>query len=221
MRPYTRNFILTAVSTLAILLLCPTVKATSLQLTGSPNFGYQGILVGPYAATLGTDPNLLVFCLDLHLDTSVGTTYEGNLSSPHTQVEEEAAFLASYSLYLGAPRGDLVNNVEGPISMAIWQLMGTMGATPLDPAAQQYIHIAQSAYASGLITPAFLSSVNIWTPSPVGSVQRFVTAVRDDSMSLTIVPNDSITSPTPEPGSMVFLASGVLLIALSRVRRRQ
>jgi hypothetical protein len=201
-----RKSILTVIGML-VLLLCPSSHATILNLTGNPSFGYQGILVGPYAATLGNDPNFWVFCLDLHLDTYVGATYDGNMSSPQTPAEQEVAFLASYALYLGAPSGGLVNNVEGPISMAIWQLMGTMGPTAPDPAAQPYIELAQAAYSDDLITPEFLSAVAIWTPSPEGSSQRFVTAIRDDSVILDAV---------PEPGTLVFMGSCVVLLALGR-----
>lgn len=210
MRLYTRNFILTAVSTLAILVFCPTLQASSITLTGNPSFDYKGILVGPYAATLDPDIKTLVFCLDLHINTYVGTNYQGNLSTPNTPAEEEAAFLAAYSLYLGAPSGSLVNSVEGPISMATWQLMGTLDQngnhTLPDPKAAPYIQLAQSAYSSDLITAEFLHSVSIWTPDTGVISQRFITAVPNDDM---------IRSAIPEPGTVVFLGTGVLLMALS------
>jgi hypothetical protein len=217
MRPYGRNFILTAAAgTLAILLLCPSLQATTIKLTGNYSWTYQGIIVGPYRASLDGVPDFSVFCLDLHLNTYVNTTYAGGLTTPSTQAEEEAAFLASYSLYLGAPSSlpTMVNNVEGPISLAIWELMGTLGATKPDPAAAPYILLAQSAYSQGLIPAAFLSNVSIWTPDQPGSEQRFMTAVRDDSM---------IESALPEPATAVFLGTGVLLLALGRavaIRRR-
>lgn len=216
MRLYTRNFLLTVVSTLAILLFCHTLQASSITLAGNPypNFGYEGILVGPYVATLDEDPNSLVFCLDLHIDTYVNTPYAGTLSHPRTQAEKEAAFLAAYALHLGAPSGSLVNNVEGPISMAIWQLMGTLATTSLDPAAAPYIQLAQSAYSSGQISANFLSDVQIWSPAAGVTSQRFITAVRE---------HDMFESAVPEPGTLVFLGTGVLLMALSRAiakRRR-
>jgi hypothetical protein len=129
-----------------------------------------------------------------------------------TPEEEEAAFLASYSLYLGAtsPTSN-VSTVNGPISMAIWQLMGTLGSTAPDPAALPYIQMAQSAYNDGLIAP-YLSSFSIWTPSAGVSSQKFITAIRLDTMVL---------SATPEPGTVVFLGTGVLLMGLSRIRRRR
>jgi hypothetical protein len=93
--------------------------------------------------------------------------------------------------------------------MAIWQLMGTLtqnGSSTLpDPAAQHFIDLATTAYNNGQISSSFLSSVNIWNPGTPGggstAEQRFIEA------------------NTPEPATLVFLGSGLLLIALSRIRR--
>jgi hypothetical protein len=212
MRPHRRRLVLIAAA-LAILLLCPGVQATTIKLTGNYSSIYEGIAVGPYLGSLDGGPDLPVFCLDLHLETYVNTTYAGSLYKPSTQAEEEAAFLASYSLYLGAPGTDpaMVNNVEGPISLAIWQLMGTLEATKPDPAAQPYVQLAQSAYSQGRIPEVFLDKVSIWTPAEPGSSQRFITAVRDDSM---------IEGAVPEPGTAVFFGIGVLLLALGYQRKR-
>src|ERR1035437_9822688 len=170
MRSYTRSFILTAVVIPALLLLCPSMQASTIELTGNYSWNYEGIVVGPYLASLDGGPDLSVFCLDLHLETYVNTTYMGNLTTPSTPAEDEAAFLASYSLYLGAPSSlpAMVNNVEGPVSQAIWQLMGTLGATSPDPAALPYIQFAQYAYSHDLIPAAFLTSVSIWSPEQPG-----------------------------------------------------
>lgn len=220
MRPNTRRWILKSVCALAVTLCCRDMQAATIELTGNATFGYEGILVGPYAATLDGDLATQVFCLDLHIDTYLGRSYDGTLATPQTQMEEEAAFLASYALYLGAPSGGLVNSVEGPISMAIWQIMGTMGATVPDPAAQPYVELARSAYAGSAITPAFLSGVSVWTPSPEGSAQRFVTAISDDSMIHRALNGTQSAglSEAPEPGTVAFLGTGLLLMALSRIR---
>ena len=216
-RPRSRNLIPTAVAgAIAFLLLCPSMRATTIKLTGNFNWNYDGINVGPYLASLNGGPDLSVFCLDLHTDTYVNTTYAGSLSIPSTQAEEEAAFLASYALYLGAPSSNptLIDNVEGPISFAIWQLMGTLSPTVPDPAAAPYIQLAQYAYSHDLIRNEFLNKVSIWIPDQAGNSQRFVTAVRYDAM---------FENATPEPGTAVFLGSGALLLVLTgalAIRRR-
>ena len=219
MHPHTRKLVLAAVGTLAFLLFCPAVRAsTSLEITNVFDWSYidsngDNIVPGPYLATIGGAPNLLVYCLDLHINTPVGTNFDGYLTHPSTPAEDEAAFLAAYSLTLGTPNGNstIVQNYDGPISMAIWQLMGPLtqngSSPPPDPAAQHFIDIATTAYNNGQISNSFLSSVNIWNPGTPGSnstaEQRFIVAT------------------TPEPTTLVFLGSGLLLIALSRIRRRR
>ena len=217
MHLHTRRLILTAVGILAFLLLCPAVRAnTTLEITSVYNGSYIDIngdntVPGPYLATIGGAQNLLVYCLDLHISTPVGTTFDGYLTRPDTPAEDEAAFLAAYSLTLGTPTGDptIVQDYDGPISMAIWQLMGTLAqngsSTPPDPAAQQFIDIATTAYNNGQISDEFLSSINIWNPGTPGSTdeQRFIVAT------------------APEPTTLAFLGSGLLLVALRPIRRRR
>ena len=219
MRPHTCSHILAAVSTLAISLCSPALRAnTALEITQSPLWSYTDSLSetttpGPYQATIGGVPNLLVFCLDLHINTPVGTAFDGYLTHPSTPAEDEAAFLAAYSLTQGAPSANqsVINSLEGPISMAIWQLMGTLvqngQTTQADPAAQHFVDMATGAYNSGQITTVFLSNVLIWNPGTPGSgstaEQRFLEV------------------NTPEPATVVFLGGGLLLLALSRIRRRR
>jgi hypothetical protein len=202
----------------ALSLFPPALTASTLALTQNVLWNYTDSLgdnftPGPYLATIDGAPNFLVYCLDLHIDTPVGPTFYGYLTHPTTDAEEEAAFLAAYSLTQGAPNAKqgVVNSLEGPISLAIWQLMGTLvqngQSTRADPAAQHFIDLAITAHNSGEITSSFLNSVEIWHPGTPGSgstaEQRFIVAT------------------IPEPGTMVFLGTGLALIALSRIRRRR
>ena len=217
MHPHTRKLVLTAVGTLAFAFFPPALRASTLAITQTTLWSYTDspgytTTPGPYLATIDGVPNLLVYCLDLHVDTPVGPTFDGYLTHPGTPAEDEAAFLAAYSLTQGAPSAShgVIDNLEGPVSLAIWQLMGTLvqngQTTQADPAAQHFIDIATAAYTSGQITSSFLSGVDIWHPGTPGSgstaEQRFIVAT------------------TPEPGTVIFLGTGVLLIALSQIRRR-
>lgn len=201
---------------LPLLVLCPTLRASAITfgLGSNPNQIYAGINVGPYTGTVTTAAQITeFFCLDLHLAATFGGTYAGDTRIPTTQQEKEAAFLASYSLFLGAPSSNpaAVNKVEGPISMAIWQIMGSMGSTSIDPAAQSYVNMAQNAYFNGYITPTYLAHVVIFQPSNLG-IQRFISAYEDDSL---------VANATPEPGTLIFICGGLLLIAIGIFRRRR
>jgi len=138
------------------------------------------------------------------------------------QREEEAAFLAATALSKGAhSSGDSATqqaNVDGPIQYAVWQEMGTntkSGVTYTDSKAAPYMTQA-AAKVSPVADPfwtsaAYLKSVYMWIPvtGAAGSytfsaaAQRFVTA-----------------TAAPEPGTLAFLGTGILLLALGKLRRR-
>ena len=86
--------------------------------------------------------------------------------------------------------------------------MGTLGNTPQDPQAQAYVRTAQYAYTNHLIPQSYLNTVLIFVPSDPG-IQRFVTAVRNDAM---------VSSAVPEPVTGALMASGLLFFAWRRKR---
>ena len=193
--------------------------------------------VGPYTDVFsnyyGTaNKSMPVFCLDLYVSTNANQAISGTLytlddlnttkTNMSLQQAEEVSFLASYALYREEYNNvwihDQINNkdvrVEGAIQMAIWKIMGTLGATPEDPTrpanttityAQTFASMALDAYNNGIIKP--LSNFSVWAPDSFSASQRFVVAVKDDQLF------------APEPGTTVFMGTGVLLIALGRIRR--
>jgi hypothetical protein len=210
-----------AAAALLVALLVPAAQAATLTLTQDPNQVYYGINVGPYPISLSPTTATLSFCLDENLISYFGASYDGTLHTPSGQQEEESAFLASYALYENATNPANVSTVAGPISNAIWSIMGTLETDPLPPdqaaAAQYYIDLAQNAYATpGLISSAFLSHVYVFVPDTPG-IQRFVTAYSDTSMNLT---NSMPLSDAPEPGTLATIGTGALLVALGRRRKR-
>jgi hypothetical protein len=158
------------------------------------------------------------------------------------QNEEEAAFLASLVMSDASadnititvsggtvtqsapgPSGstvvsNFVNNVEGPIAYAIWEIMQTQEPGPeTDPtnllAAAPYVTLATNVYndymkSNGPAVQVFNSSVLIFIPSgDSAGTQRFFMGFGDTS------------SLTPEPGTLVLFGTGLLLMALGCSRR--
>jgi len=188
---------------LGLLALAPTLPGSTFTLGHDQNQIFDSENVGPYLGTLTGSSAVGFFCLDDTLTAYFGTSYNGTVKAPTTQQEKEAAFLASYAVYLGSPssNGAIVNSVEGPISFAIWQIMGTLGSNPADPAAQPFIQTAEYAYSHNLISQSYLSTVQIFLPSDP-SVQRFITAIPDSS---------EVSSVVPEPGTFVLVVLGLAL----------
>jgi hypothetical protein len=140
----------------------------------------------------GVSSSLLFYCIDESLGATFGQSYTGHMRALNNVNEYEAAFLAQYAVTHGAPSNDVTikNTIEGPISMAIWQLTGPM-AIPQDAAAQPFIAMAQNAWATGQITAQFLSYYQVFVPDNT-SIQKFM------------------TGSTPEPGSIILLMSGLI-----------
>jgi hypothetical protein len=243
MLPATRRFILTTLSALAILLFCPALQANQTSFVNLTANNYSGI--GPYGGNFQSlaPPSTgtiyytgAMFCLtgNISYSGSVQGSYSSLaelIASPPANLaqDEEAAFLASYALSRGAsPTGNdtlpssssILTTVDSPTQYAIWTIMNTLPSggvpTAFQAATNLLVTEAKNAYKDGLIkntpsAPSYLSQVYIWTPTGGGS-QSFVTLVNNPDM---------IHSAVPEPGTMIFMATGVLLMALGRIRRRR
>jgi len=181
------------------------------SLGADPGQDYLGEAVGPYAGRLTHSTATGFFCLDQNLSSSFNTRYSGTVAAPNTWQEKEAAFLAAVAVHLN-------HQADGPISFAIWQVMGT--ATVTDPAAAPWLEMAEFARQNDLITPAFLQQVLIFTPSDP-QIQRFITGIPgcDDVSTVMRALEDSVTE-TPEP-STFFLGCSALGIAMTVARRRR
>ena len=207
----------------------------------------NGEAIGPYPGkltgttthtTVSTDPFM---CLDGNITTNWGSTLtDGTISTPVGEAEDEAAFLASLLLSKAKALGvtpdsyahpnppspytpaytAFIDSYAAPITFAIWQVMGTLPAGPLEPAGTQaFVNQAQAEYANVFSKPTsalfaagqvFLSSVIIFNPNPPGSNQRFITAV-----------DSSFVTNTPEPATLGLLAGSLLCLGCIRHARKR
>ena len=172
--------------------------------------------VGPYMAILNgggyNNESVLVICYDMNASTYVGTTYTGTvepvtafIGSTSTEIME-ATYLGNELLDDGGLNAPLAT--RGAISTAIWQIMNASSTTevtpfPSDPAAQSYIADAVVAVGNGTWTVADANLYTTWMPDDIGSIQRF-----------------DAPAPTPEPGSLILLGTGMLGLAFFLYRRR-
>jgi hypothetical protein len=99
--------------------------------------------------------------------------------------------------------------------MAIWQTMQTLGSYPPDSNAAPFIAMAQNNLSNPTLNyPDYLRSVTMWIPVTIsGNVDTFNPNFQ---RFMTEVP-----CAAPEPGTVLLMGTGVLLIALSRFRRRR
>ena len=207
---------------MAMTLAVPTASAGSVtfQFGSDPNQFYRGEAVGPYPGSL-TDSNAVsFFCMDLQLASTFGSSYPGISALPVTAVEKEVAFLAAYSLWSAAntQHADVVSRLDGPVSFAIWELTGSLGADAPDPSAQPLIDLAQAAYARGLITTTFLADTVVFSPTDT-SVQRFV-GVLYNAPAVETVLSGLQSSATPEPGSWILLGLGLVPLGVLKLARK-
>jgi hypothetical protein len=163
---------------------------------------------GPYPATLtggiyGTGTLAYVVCFDFNIETLVGTTYNGSLTTPSGPAQIEVAWLMQQLTNAGGYYAPI--STSGPISLAIWQLENASspnGLTPFpnDPAAQPWVNNAIAAYnnGNGPWTAADAAQFPYWSPSAAGAEQRFGI--------------EEVVSP--EPGSFALVGASLIGVGL-------
>jgi hypothetical protein len=108
---------------------------------------------------------------------------------------------------------NFVQTVEGPISEAIWKIMGTQTTADAnwyatDTLAQQFVAQAESAWTNGLADPS--------NPYRQWLNQSFMIFIPNGNSKDT---QRYIFTVVPEPGTIVLFGTGALLIALGCARR--
>ena len=183
-------------------------------------FGYY---VGQYAGFQGApvNANVVLNCVDFFHDINNGQVWTANLTSlspsatwngsatrfNNLTLYRQAAWLTTQ--YASAPNAATV----GDIQATIWNLFPG-SPTPPAPSSSAWLTAAQNYVAANSADALWQS---FWVVTDVNkndpnSVQEFI--IYDDTF------NPNVT-PTPEPATLMLVATGIAGIAGVRIRRRK
>jgi hypothetical protein len=199
-----KRTLIVSLSSLLFLAVPAFADPVGVQLTGVQG-GYQGgVYVTPYYLSINGGTPIDVVCDDYTHEVWVGEAWSANVStfsnlgdtrwgSSDTQQYDEAAWL--YEQYLNG------NASAGDVNFAIWSLFDPQlnASTPgWDQGVSNLLSWAGQWYSDGAGGVNF-SDFMIITPTDggPGSPQEYLAV-----------------QPTPEPGTLVLMGSGLLLLAI-------
>jgi hypothetical protein len=196
--------------------------------TGTNGSVQSNVPVAPYPVTLNDTAGLLrnvsayAICFDINNTSNAGTGYTGTLAYNTDTASMEATYLINQLNLAGVYNA--TTTIKGEISLAIWQVMFPSstkadGSTMVDdPNAQSLIATAAQAVSSGAWTVADSNLYPTFIPTNTTS-QRFgliLPGVAPVTTSQVNYEFSSQQSPTPEPGTVVLLLTGIAAIAFGR-----
>lgn len=211
----------------------PASAATPFKFLNGGTVTAFGYYVGKYNGQQGspTPTNVILNCVDFFHHVTNGQTWMANLTSlgagatvgPNvTRVNNLNAYRAA--AWLTTQYTGKTNAQIGDIQASIWQLLDPNGATnpnPPSPSTNAWKTAANNYVASDSTGATAGGFGNFWIVSDVNSfvngrdnansVQEFI--IYDDTFSENVV--------TPEPASMMLMATGLAGVAAFRIRRRK
>lgn len=194
--------------------------ADSLTLTGTGGASSDGVYVYPYLFTVTegnqTVTNVSLSCLNFDREITVGESwavdeYSIPMGTGTLDGESYADYRADAWLF---NQYSNTNYTATEVQFAIWSIMdpsGVQGTSGFDATAQS---LASQAMQAALTEPAsYYTGDVLFVPDPSGSGSWSPTEPQ------IFITNMSPIAPTPEPGSLMLLSSG-LAAGAGIVRRR-
>jgi hypothetical protein len=194
---------------------------TFYNFTATDGSTQTGVPAAPYQISITGDDGeynnaaALAICLDYNNPSNVGESYSGQLVVNTDLASMETSYLANM---LNLEGGESATTAErGAVSFAIWQIdfptsTQTDGAYfPADPAAAALELQAYSAVTSGTWTTADNALYPTFEPVDTTSQRYAVILPGNTPVQMEIVGTSN--SSTPEPGTVVLLGTGLVLVA--------
>lgn len=213
---------------MALVICAPAVVADTLTLTGVNPSGASlgGVYTGPYVATINGVSGILVICDDFQTHTSLNQTLTvtqtlvSDLTGPAANSvvkfdrtdssQQQADYMTAAYLAIqmvAVDQSTIAGRLQASLlNYALWNLFydGAVNALTATQKAGALAYLAAAETATSFHTVDMYSNVSIWTPTPNGAAQEFI-SVR-----------------VPEPGTIDLLAfNGLALVGLGWLVRRR
>ena len=190
----------------------------SLELKGTGSLSYGNDSVYPYYLSVdGSSVSASLMCVSYDNDISPGESWVAQVQAITGPQQEAAAWLFNDDNQ-AISVGDSARSIDD--QLAAWEIFSVraQNTAPPDSGAAVQLAAAENAVALGTEPASFYQQFVIYVPQygwPEGD------DVPQDFIGLADFPPGPTPLPTPEPGSLILLGSGLLGLLVFIYRRRR